>query len=486
VRRSWLARSLDGLTHFAVLALAAWTLVYDAGLAAHLDTTLLLAVWALCVVAIIAGLAFFPAATVVYEISLPVFTFLAIWAVWMLIRRWAPRRYAFCFALAMVYLAWTGGGASFGAFHLGTMWEGKAAFVSLMVPLLYFYLTDWAENRTGRGLVLVIASGVAAAGLSSAAVYIVPLITVAVAAGLLLGRMVKEALGAALSSVYPLAAGLLVTLLAPVAHVPHVTFTAPTVWSWVLKGGAVGAVGGVALWTAPWLARRGVPALITVGIGGLAAIVMLPGAVGLLGDSLGISPVIWRVLWVVPGPVLVGLLPAVPLPFANRFRAAGRVLAPVPAGALAAVLAVSGVPVWSHLNGVTMATHPSWKVDAASLRLAQGITRADRSRGDILAPWQVMETIPLLTTTTRAVNPRGLYLLSLDAGPRFVGDRQLLTTLADGDYPLPGVATVRAAVARTGVGYACVWRYEAGVIRRLEKAGFTRAARIGALQCLRR
>jgi hypothetical protein len=428
-----------------------------------------------------------PAAAFTYEIALPVLTFLAVWAVWLLIRRWAPGRYGLCFIVAMVYLALSGGAASFGAFHLGTMWEGKAAFVSVMVPLLYFYLTDWAENRTRRGLVLVIASGVAAAGLSSAAVYVVPLITAAVAVPLLFNRLFKEALGTALSSAYPVAAGLVAAVASPLTHVQNVPFTAPTVWTWVMKVGVVGAVGGVALWTAPWLARRGVPALISAGIAGMAGVLMMPRIIALLGGSFGISPAIWRVLWVVPGPVLAGLLAAVPLPFAKRFGATGRILTLIPAGVLSAALVVSGIPVWSHQNGATIAAHPSWKVNAIWLKLARDVVRSDHSHGDILSTWQLMETVPLLTTTTRAVNPRGFYLHGLPTvSTQFIDDRQLLTTLADGNAPLPSEAMVRAALTRVGVGYACVWHYHTGAIRLLEMAGFARAARFGPLECLRR
>jgi len=105
-------------------------------------------------------------ASFTYYIALPVLTFFAVWAVWLLVRRWAPGRYALCFAVAMVYLAWSGtSGASFGSFHLVRMWQGKAAFVSVMVPLLYFYLTQWAEHRSRRNLLLVVAAGIAAAGL---------------------------------------------------------------------------------------------------------------------------------------------------------------------------------------------------------------------------------------------------------------------------------------------------------------------------------
>jgi hypothetical protein len=428
-----------------------------------------------------------PAATVVYGISLPVMTFISVWAVWMLIRRWAPARHPWCFLVAVVYLAWTGGAASFGAFHLGTMWEGKAAFVAVMVPLLYAYLTDWAERGTMRSLALVAAAGVAAAGLSSAAVYVVPLITLAAAVPLLAGRMVKAALGTALASVYPLAAGLVVAAGHPAAHMAVPAFTAPTVWAWIMKTGLVGAIGGAALWMAPWLARRRVPALITAGIAGLAAVLLMPGLVGLLGAKIGIMPVIWRVLWLVPAPVLTGLLAAVPLPGPARFRVARRAWPVIPTAAVSVALAVTGVPVWSHENGVTVAARPSWKIDGDRLRVTRDIVRADRRPGYILSTWRLMETVPLLTSRVRVVNPRSYYLTILPSvSAQFVRDRVWLTALADGGLPRPAMAGLRGALSRVPVGYACIPYWRTAVIGLLYQAGFTRAPRFGVFQCLQR
>ena len=54
--RPSLAGALDGLTQFGVLAFAAWTLAFDVGLAAHLGTTVLLAIWAVCLGGIALGL----------------------------------------------------------------------------------------------------------------------------------------------------------------------------------------------------------------------------------------------------------------------------------------------------------------------------------------------------------------------------------------------------------------------------------------------
>src|SRR5260370_19000925 len=58
-----LAAAMDGLTGFAVLAFASWTLLYDIGAMAHLGTSLLLALWVAALVATVAGLVRFSRAS---------------------------------------------------------------------------------------------------------------------------------------------------------------------------------------------------------------------------------------------------------------------------------------------------------------------------------------------------------------------------------------------------------------------------------------
>jgi hypothetical protein len=438
------------------------------------------------------------AASFTYYIALPVFTFLAVWAVWLLIRRWAPGRYVLCFAVAMVYLAWSGtSSASFGSFHLVRMWQGKAAFASLMVPLLYVYLTQWAEHRSRRNLLIVVAAGIAATGLTSSAALVVPLIVAAVAVPLLLARQIAGALGALLAAAYPVLAGLVVAVVYPV-RLPHAPYAASTVWAWVMLSGVLGGLGGVALWTAPRLARRGVPALITCGVAGVVTVLMIPGVLTLIGRATGANAVLWRTMWVVPGPVIVGLLAAVPLSAAARLRLAARGsarprptnprwIAAVPAAAVCAVVLAAGVPVWSHQNvGATVRPHPSWKYDPLSLSLAGKALRADHHPGYLLSTVRVMAAIPLLTSRVLAVDARSYYLELLPVSTQFINDRLLLTRLAGEQAPLPSESDVRAALSRVPVGYACVWSHNAAGMRLLEQAGFTPATHFGKFQCLQR
>ena len=373
-----------------------------------------------------------PAATFTYEIALPVFTFVAVWAVWMLIRCWASGRYALCFTVAMVYLAFSGtSGASFGSFHLVRMWQGKAAFVSLMVPLLYFYLTQWAEHRSRRSLLLVAAAGIAAAGLTSSAALVVPLIVAAVAVPLLLAGQIVAALGAFLAAAYPVIAGLVVAAYYPLS-VPGPPFSAPTVWAFVLLTGVLGGIMGLALWTAPRLARRGVPALIVCGVAGVVAVLMIPGVLAKIGAATGANAVAWRTMWVVPGPVVVGLLAAVPLPSAIRLRSEARWAAAVPAVAVCVAVLAAGLPVWSPQNVVhaILARQPSWKYNPLSLSLTSRVLRADHQPGDLLSTAKLMGAVPLLTSEVQAVDARTYYLELMPVSAQFINDRLLLTRLA--------------------------------------------------------
>ena len=248
----------------------------------------------------------------------------------------------------------------------------------------------------------------------------------------------------------------------------------------------VSVMTGVALVTGGWLLQRDSGPQGTV----YQQARLFDDVLSRVADATGAGPVLYRTLWAVPGPVLVGLIVSVPVPpLAPRLRAAGRWLSPVPTLALCGVLIGFGIPLWSHQSGsTTIAAHPSWKYDPASLRMARRVLQADRHPGALLSTWDVMQAVPLLTTRVQSVVPRGLYLRihALSVSPQFVSDRQMLTELADQARPLPTEAAVRAALARAGVGHACVAVSNTSALTMLQEVGFTRAAQVGTYQCLQR
>lgn len=441
-----------------------------------------------------------PAASFVWYVLLPAVTFIAVWSLWRLVRAWAPRRAALCFAVAAVYLLWSGTStASFGSFHLLRMWQGKAALVSALVPLLLVYLTRWAERR-GRGdLALLAAAGVAAVGLTSSAAFVVPLVVLAAAVPLAAAGRVRAGLAACAATVYPIASGVAVMLFYDDTSVEGTVHDAPDSYWWVLLHAAPGVIGGCALWLAPWTARRGVPALIGAGLAAGLTALILPGVLETAADLSGAGQVLWRTLWLVPAPALVGLLAAVRVPEGRaspaRFpggvggRPPTRSLRALAAGGPAAVLGVAliagGTPVWAESNGSVVASRPAWKAAPGAVGAARNVVGLAGEGGLVLMPPRFMRAVPLLTVRTHAVNPNDHYLKMLPVPRRFIDDRRVLTAAVHRRHgPKPAAAEVRAALLRAGVDVACASRRDRRGLALLREAGYGAERRVGPLVCL--
>lgn len=424
------------------------------------------------------------AASFVWYLMLPTATFLAIWALWRLVRAWAPRRAVPCFAVAAVYLLWSGTSTvSLGSFHLLRMWQGKAIMLSVLVPLLFVYLTRWAERRSRADLALLAAGGVTAVGLTSTAAFTVPLVVGAAAVPLIAAGRVRTGLATCAALAYPIAAGLAVMLFYDDTTVAGRIYDAAESYGRVLLQSVLGVLGGCALWLSPWTARRGVPALIATGVAAVLTVLVLPGVLETAAGLSGAGQVLWRTMWVVPMPVLIGLLATVSIPTVRPGPA--RVLAAgAPAAALAAALIAGGVPVWSSSNGSVVASRPSWKVPAKSVGAARDVVGLAGPGGLVLMPSGVMRVVPLLTVRTHAVNPNTHYLRMLPMPPRFAADREVLTEAvrrARGDKP--DGAAVEAALTRTGVDVACAWRGDERGRELLRGAGYGDGRRVGPLRC---
>ncbi|RAY11130.1 hypothetical protein DPM19_32000 [Actinomadura craniellae] len=429
-----------------------------------------------------------PASSFLWYVVLPAVVFLAVWALWRLVREWAPRRAALCFALGAVYLLWSGAhNASLGSFHLVRLWQGKAVLVSLVIPLLYVYLTRWAERRSGTALALAAAAGVAATGLTSSAAFVVPLITAAVAGPLLLTGRVRDAVAACAASAYPIAAGLVVMLGYSAIEVAGSFHPAPRTYSWIMMTGILGALGGAALWGAPRLARAGTPAMITAGVAGVTTVLIIPGVLELVRDASGAGPVLWRTLWLVPAPALVGLLAAIRLPAVPRLSWTPPALVPALAPGLAAgaLIPLVGTPVWAEENGSTVAARPAWKADPGRLRAARTVVAASGERGVVLMPLVYMRYVPVITTRVNAVSPNNHYLRLMPAPPEFTEDRLLLTQMVRSKYaPMPTPQRAADALRRIGVTVACARADNLPALELLRSAGYGNMMHVSRLRCL--
>jgi hypothetical protein len=424
------------------------------------------------------------APSVAYFFFPPVFTFLATWAVWRLVRAWAPRLAGLCFALGSVFWLWSAQfGLSPGNYFLTRIWQGKVAFVAWLIPTIYVYLSSWLGGRHARTTVLMLAAGVCSIGATGSATFVAPLVflcaLIPLAARLEWRRIAVPVAAAAI----PLTIGAFVLWRFPLSEsIGDEPLRAQSWFYHVVVGtGVVGVAAAVGLWAAPWIARAGPAERLTTGLAVVAAGLLVPGMIALLSDVSGLTGTLRRLLWIVPFPALVGLLAAVPL--------AVRVGKLVPVGpALAVVLGSSliafGAPLWTSGNTIWRYP-PAWKMYLAPD--ARTVLQKYNGDGAILAPTGLMRAIALLTVEPKAVNARTTYLERTRETPERVQERLALTNFVMNLQPLPTEPEIRRALSDLDVGLVCFSEDDAEQAARIEELGSYRSAfTTSRFRCLER
>ncbi len=438
---------------------------------------------------VLAHLTGLKAGTATYLLATPVGTALAVWALWRLARRWAPQRPLLVLLVAVAFLLLSGD-SMLGNFWLPRMWQGKVVAVAVLMPLVWAWLTEAAApDRTPaerrRALALLLAGGVAFFGLTPTAVVWAPVMTAAALLAAVLVGSRALALGGLLVLVGPLSSGIAVVLFStdvggeqPVALPSRESFvrvlgeTDPMV-----------ALALLALCLAPVVARRGAAAALAGSTALASVVVFAPGVLPLLNAVTGSGPILWRMLYVAPVPVLVGLLASYAVAAPRRLAALGTAVV------LVAGLVVGGRPVWSstgHGGPVTVTARPEWKLDLPSLRDVRLLEERGLLRGTVLLPPTRMKVLSMYTTEAFAVVPRDWFVQNIEEPLADRRARRLLYDVAGARPPFPPPGQVGAALRRLDVTLACTGRspYLADVVRRLEAAGYAGPTTVGSLTCL--
>lgn len=413
-----------------------------------------------------------PTGDVVYRYAVPLATFAAVWALWVLLRAWGARRPVASLLLALAFLLLGGyAHATFGNMFLARIWQGKAVLLAVLVPYLYAVVaTLWRRTagetaRPGdlaRTAAVLVGVGLAGVGVSSTAVFLVPLVAGATGLGLLVARRWREAVVVVLAACAgPLVAGVM-TVLSPVGA--RNEGGRATDWLWVrvlgdepvvgaLVAGAVLLVAAGVAWPR-WFGAVDRPAQVGLALALTAGFLCtVPPLYSVLTALTGGDAIAHRLAWVLPVPAVVGLVASLP---ARRW---GVPVLPAVALALVAVLA-AGQPLWAASNGASVGRPGTWKVrDQADLAAARWIVEQDPRGRYLAANWVAMMT-GVLTSELRPVGTRMDYVRSLEAVPGArAGERELLQAVADGDTTLrvPGNAGhVERALDELDVEVACV------------------------------
>jgi hypothetical protein len=441
----------------------------------------------------VARLVHHPAGDVAYYLVPPLFTFLAVLALWRLLRTWGARLPLLALAVGLVFLLFGGADhASFGNLFLARMWQGKILFLCVVVPLLFVHLTEWSRSPSLARACMLLLLGVAGVGLSATAALIVPVIAVAGLAPVLLRHPRAALAGFVAAAAYPVAVGIVIRLDrgggggadvgASLVTDPAQTF---------VKVFGHGALAGIALFAVlvGWLTLRRREGRATAAASALIAMVVLsPGMLAFLSRHIGSGYDLWRLMWVMPVAALVGALGsggvhAVRRAVAGRLhteplRRRGEALAAVLASALLVlVMVVRGVPIWAASNHAVVTAAPQWKVDHVGLIEARGIAARAPSGAVVLAPTPASAALAVLTTRLHAVDPRVDYSTT----PNFHRDeRLLLVGFADGQLGATQVLDVPDALRVVGVGVVCT---DAGATTGDALDAYRRAFAAGDLRC---
>lgn len=434
------------------------------------------------------------AGAVTYLVAGPVAAFLAGWALWRLVRAWAPRRRPLVLVGALVFLLLSGD-SMLGNFWVPRMWQGKVMAVAVLMPLLWVYLTRIHES-TGRQRrwagVMLLAGGVAFFGLTPTAVVWGPLMTGAALLSALLLRARALAVGAVLLSVGPVVSGLAVIAFSTgVGGKDPVALPAFDSFVRILgEQGPMVALSFLALGLATLLARRGVAAALAGSSALVSTLVFAPGLLDLVNAVTGSGPVLWRMLYCAPIPVLAALLLAVKVPDPRPSAPAAWAARALPWVAAAVVLAAfvgGGRPIWAytgHGGPVSVSSTPEWKLDRPALADVR-ILDEQGLEGTVLLPPRWMKVLTMYTTDAFPVVPREWFVGNMEEPREVRRARMLLYHLAAGKPPLPPAGKVRAAVRLLDLSLACAGPgpYRERVLDLYEQAGLTGERTAGTLVC---
>lgn len=402
------------------------------------------------------------AASIVYLVVPPVATFLSVLALWRLQRQWRIPAIGVATSLAMLFLLFDGGTgyAAPGNLFLTRLYQGKVVLLCLMVPTLLVYALRYVERPTRARARWLLAGGVAAVGLSTTAMFVVPLLALAGAAPLVRLRPRRALVGFLSMAAYPLASGLVTLALGGRSADDFDSrrlFRFEPSWFGpeILRDGVVALIAVAAVLLAafvlPHRAARLTAGLLAVAVG----ITFVPGVTQVGYDLVGLGPTLWRVSWILTIAALVGGLGALASRFlAERFDRRLGVAVPV----LVALLLVGfGQPIWTADVGVTLDSTPQWKRAPSTVEVATQVIDAAAPGDVVLAPREVAITITVLTTEVKTVAPRAYFMDYLRDEPGFAYDERLtLIEFVDGAPDPPDAAEVVRALRVLDVDEVCL------------------------------
>jgi hypothetical protein len=438
----------------------------------------------------IAGVLHLPLASLVYLV-IPAFAcVLCTLALWRLLRAWRIPAVALALSVSLLFLLLDAQGhRTLGTFFVSRLWQGKVVFLVVLVPLLLALMADYVARPGRRQVVLLAAAGAAGVGLTSTAVFAVPVVAVACFAPFVINSTRKAVVGLAATVAYPLAAGIGITAAGQqrAAEYTSSDIVAPRLVHFVLGDETLAFVAVAAMLAGGTLIRRRSAAQMTTATVFLVTALFAPPLPLFVFHATGFGRVLWRWLWVIPVAALVGVLAT-----AAMGRVRRQTIALVPAVVVCAVLAAGAAPVWSAAD-TTVASRPSLKRPAGTIEASRRIVDVAPRDAVVLAPPSLSQTLLTMSGDLTAVAPRRLYTQALRGVPGAHARERLLLLRFSQSGLAPaggsGASLSRTEVARAldvlGVDVACVGADLPTAGQLLREAGYEAVPAGGGYACFR-
>lgn len=432
----------------------------------------------------------------VYLVVPPIASALSVLAFWRLLRTWGVRLVGIALSAALLFLLMDAAGhQTFGNLFIGRIWQGKIVFLAVFVPVLLALLVGYAERPTRRQLVLLGAAGAAGVGLTSTAVFLVPIVAVGCLLPLAIRAGRQAVVGLAATLAYPLAAAAATVVVGSrnAADYNADDIVPDRLVHFVLGDGVFALLALTAVLVGPVFIRHVLADRMTAATVLLVGFLFTPPVPLLVFHLTGLARTQWRLLWAVPAAALVGVVATTVL---TRVRP--RAVGALAAALLCAVLVAWGTPVWS--SGATkVASEPSWKRPAGSITRARLVLAQSRPGDIILAPQWLSQTILVMSGRVTTVAPRPFYAGAL-IGVRGAYARERLLLLWFAEQGLGQIrrapawtkrilslnvraAQVRRALRLVGVDIACVDTKVTEAERLLRAAGYSPSLSTERVNC---
>ncbi len=434
-----------------------------------------------------AHLAGVQAGSVVYMVVPPIATLLSVLALWRLLRTWRVPNVSVALSAALTFLLFDGGSsyAPPGNLFLTRLWQGKVILLCLLVPLLLVYAIRYVERPSWARAGWLFAGGVAAVGLSTTAMFLVPPIAVAGAAPLLRRAPRKAVLGFGAMAIYPLAAGIVTKAMGgrsaddfagrrlyrfEPSWFGHAIFLTGLLALVAVAAVLVGAV------LVPHRDARLTTGLLVL----VTGVTFIPGLTHLSYDTIGLGPTLWRMSWAVTVAALVGVLVA--WAAARLPRISWRIVAAVTAMGL---LVAFGTPIWGGASGTSWAAPFHWQRNGATIAVAEAVIRNSTPGDLVLAPDDLAITLDVTTTDIKTVAPRDYFMdyLRDDAAFQYP-DRITLVDFVNHSGRWRTTEVVQA-IRALDVSTVCVYSEDRRRFRALVDAGYAPFLKSVPFRCVR-